>query len=68
MLDYTAITDRLRTVSWTNHRHPTGVANQLKGSQPLHYLQQPYNQKGHVFKTNRPYRTEDQLPTNSERS
>ena len=25
--DYTAVADRLRTVSWSNHGHPTGVVN-----------------------------------------
>ena len=25
--DYTAVTDRLRTVSWSNYGHPTGVVN-----------------------------------------
>ena len=24
-LDYTAVADRLRTVSWSNYGHPTGV-------------------------------------------
>ena len=27
--DYTAIADRLRTVSWSNYGHPTGVVNQF---------------------------------------
>ena len=25
--DYTAVADRLRTVSWSNYGHPTGVVN-----------------------------------------
>ena len=25
--DYTAVADRLRTVSWSNYSHPTGVVN-----------------------------------------
>ena len=25
--DYTAVEDRLRTVSWSNYGHPTGVVN-----------------------------------------
>ena len=28
MFDYTAVAGRLRTVSWSNHGHPTGVFNQ----------------------------------------
>ena len=27
--DYTAIADRLRTVSWSNYSHPTGVVNRF---------------------------------------
>ena len=29
--DYTATVDRLRTVSWSNYSHPTGVVNGLTG-------------------------------------
>ena len=29
--DYTAVADRLRTVSWSNHSHPTGVVNRFTG-------------------------------------
>ena len=29
--DYTAVADRLRTVSWSNHGHPTGVVNRFTG-------------------------------------
>ena len=29
--DYTAIADRLRTVSWSNYGHPTGVVNLVYG-------------------------------------
>ena len=29
--DYTAVADRLRTVSWTNYGHPTGVVNLVYG-------------------------------------
>ena len=29
MFDYTAIADRLRTVSWSNYSHPTGVVYRL---------------------------------------
>ena len=31
-LDYTAIADRLRTVSWSNYGHPTGVVNRITGA------------------------------------
>ena len=27
--DYTAVTDRLRTVSWSTYSHPTGVVKDL---------------------------------------
>ena len=29
--DYTAVADRLRTVSWSNYDHPTGVVNLVYG-------------------------------------
>ena len=29
--DYTAVVDRLRTVSWSNYGHPTGVINLVYG-------------------------------------
>ena len=29
--DYTAVADRLRTVSWSNYGHPTGVVNRFTG-------------------------------------
>ena len=29
--DYTAVADRLRTVSWSNYGHPTGVFNLVYG-------------------------------------
>ena len=42
--DYIAVADRLRTVSWSNYGHPTGVVNQFKG--PLSQSsQQPCNQE-----------------------
>ena len=31
MFDYRAVADRLRTVSWSNNGHPTGVANLVYG-------------------------------------
>ena len=30
--DYIAVADRLRTVSWSNYIHPTGVVNLVYGS------------------------------------
>ena len=30
-IDYTAVADRLRTVSWSNYGHPTGVVNLVHG-------------------------------------
>ena len=29
--DYTAVADRLRTVSWSNNGHPTSVVNRFTG-------------------------------------
>ena len=29
--DYTAVADRLKTVSWSNYGHPTGVVNLIYG-------------------------------------
>ena len=43
-VDYTAIADRLRTVSWSNYGHSTGLVNRSAG-QPSHSPQQPCNQK-----------------------
>ena len=34
--DYTKIAARLRTVSWGNDSHPTGVVEPFNGSQPSH--------------------------------
>ena len=34
--DYTTIEDRLRTVSWGNDSHPTGVVKSVTGYQPSH--------------------------------
>ena len=50
--DYTAVTDRLRTVIWSNYGHPTGVVNLVYGPnlQPSHSPQQPCNQKDTRFK------------------
>ena len=43
--DYTTIADRLRTVSWGNNSHPTGVVKPVNGIQTL-----PTNQKSCVIK------------------
>ena len=43
--DYKAIADRLRTVSWSNYSHPTGVVNPFTVP-PSNSPQQPCNQKG----------------------
>ena len=42
--DLTAIADRLRTVSWSNYSHSTGLVNRFTGP-PSHSPQQPCNQK-----------------------
>ena len=42
--DYTAVADRLSTVSWSNYGHPTGVVNRFTGP-PSQAPQQPCNQK-----------------------
>ena len=44
MLAYTAVADRLRTVSWSNYGHQTGVVNRFTG-QTSHSPKQPCNQK-----------------------
>ena len=46
--DYTAIADRLRTVSWSNYSHPTGVVNRFKGlTVPIPAT--AVQSKGHTF-------------------
>ena len=35
--DYTKIADRLRTASWSNNSHPTGVVKPVKGY-PVHII------------------------------
>ena len=42
--DFAAIADRLRTVSWSNYNHPTGVVNRFTGP-TTHSPQQPCIQK-----------------------
>ena len=43
--DYTAVADRLRTVSWSNYGHPTGVVNLVYGPNIPTLPQRPCNQK-----------------------
>ena len=43
--DYRAVADRLRTVSWSNYGHPTGVVNLVYGPNLPTPPQQRCNQK-----------------------
>ena len=43
--DYRAVADRLRTVSWSNYDHPTGVVNLVYGPN----LPTPCNSRSIVF-------------------
>ena len=40
--DYTAVADRLRTVSWSNYSHPTSIVNLVYGPN----LPTPRNSRG----------------------
>ena len=52
--DYTAVAGRLKTVSWSNYGHLTGVVNRITG-QTSHAPQQPCNQKDtHLKIVNKP--------------
>ena len=68
--DYTAVADRLRTVSWSNYGHPTGVGNLVNGSN----LPTPCNSREikitHVYKlANKPlYIDNKPRATQAERS
>ena len=55
--DYTTIEDQLRTVSWSNNSHPTGVVKPVSGY-PIFPLQKLCNQKDRI----RQYMTTDILP------
>ena len=43
--DFTAVADRLRTVSWSSYGHPTGVVNLVYGPNLPTPREQPCNQK-----------------------
>ena len=67
--DYTA--DRPRTVSWRNYGHPTGLAKPVYGIPTFPLTAKAVLSKGHTFKN--VYiillmKTEDQQPTEAERS
>ena len=47
MFDYKAIADRLRTVSWSNFSHPTGVVNPFM-SLTFHHTVTAVLSKGHI--------------------
>ena len=47
--DYTAVADQLRTVSWSNYSHPTGVVNLVYG-QTFPLPAEAVLSKGHTFK------------------
>ena len=55
-IDYTAVADRLRTVSWSNYGHPTGVVNPVYGPN----LPTPRNSR--VIKRTRVYKFVDKPP------
>ena len=54
--DYTVVVDRLRTVSWSNYGHPTGVVNLVYGPNlPTPRKIKPCNQKDtHLKFVNKP--------------
>ena len=48
--DYTTIADRLKTVSWGNNIHPTGVVKPVYGIQTFPLTQKQCNKKNkHLF-------------------
>ena len=48
--DYTAISDRHRTVSWSNYNNPTGVVNRITGqTYPLPATDVHVHSYGHTF-------------------
>ena len=55
--EYTAVADRLRTVSWSNYSHPTGVVNLVYGPN----LPTPRNsrviKRTHIYIDNKPTAT-----------
>ena len=48
--DYTLIADRLRTVSWSNNSHPTGVAKPIYGIPTFPLTTKAVWSKGHTIK------------------
>ena len=48
--DYTTIADRLRTVSWGNDSHPTGVVKPVYGIPTFPLTAKVLQSKGHTFK------------------
>ena len=56
--DCTAIADRLRTVSWSNNSHPTGVVKPVYGHTTFPLTAKAVLSKGHTLKkivNNPPY-------------
>ena len=49
-LDYTAVADRLRTVSWSNYGHQTGVVNLVYGPNLPNLSNSRVIKMTHVFK------------------
>ena len=69
--DYTTIADRLRSVSWSNGSHPTGVAKPVYERSTFPLAATAVQSKGHTFKNLLIIlliETEDQQPTKAERS
>ena len=58
--DFTTIADRLRTVSLSSDRHPTGVVNRFTGSQPSKLTPQSSNRGYKHAETKR--RRSDSVP------
>ena len=48
--DYTTIADRLRTVSWSNNNHPTGVVKPVYERSTFPVTAIAVKAKGHAFK------------------
>ena len=50
-VDYTMIADRLRTVSWSNSSHPTGMVKPVYERSTFPLTATAVLSKGHTFKT-----------------
>ena len=48
--DYTAVADRLRTVSWSNSSHPTGVVKPIYERSTFSLTTTALLSKGHTLK------------------